>query len=80
MDKTVPESATFYVRGALNRALSITKQDAEEIRKHLAEHPELPHTIKMSLMGAVEYHEQWLKEATAEFRNLPDGLRPNLDD
>jgi prefoldin subunit 5 len=78
MSTEIPRSAEFYVRTGLNRALEKVQDDIDKIKKAI-EHPEIVLSIKGSLENILSQHRQWYKEAVAEYRELPENIRPVKD-
>ena len=74
----VPQSAEWYVRSAIIKALIVNQSNVEAIRAALADKT-LAGTWASSYENIMAYELQWRREAWAEFEKLPDGLRPNLD-
>lgn len=72
----VPTEAVFYVRSGLDRAIHAMKREIKEAEQYIKLNPEMPTTVKGSLEGMIEYHQQWLAEAREAFRTLPVGLQP----
>lgn len=72
----IPESAEWYVRGAIDRSISHAQQQIEDTKKALTENPDIPATIRQSLENIIAYHQQWLDEAIVEFKKLPKEILP----
>lgn len=89
----VPESAAWYVRTALDRAIRKSQEDVEQSKKFLTrldereksgtfdseDKKEYLDEIRESARGMLNYQEQWLREAKQAFAQLPDALRPNME-
>jgi hypothetical protein len=85
----VPDSAAFYVRNALDRAIRQAKEVIDKNQKFLVKmastpKPNVPaeyiEEMTSSAKFIIDYQRQWLREAQAEFAKLPDALRPPTDD
>lgn len=71
----VSQSAEFYVKTGLARALVTNNKSIESIVEILKEE-KLPGTIRNSFEGLLAHERQWQREAVEMFLGLPDELRP----
>lgn len=75
----IQQSAAFYLRGALNRALTANQLDIE-VMETAIEDEDCPGIYKDQFRGLVAYQKQWRREAMEEFRSFPESIRPLLED
>ena len=74
---SIPRSSTYYVRTALQMALSHQRDKLtwlESIRDN--ENEPVPPMYASMLTSEISYTKQWLREATEEFNTLPRDIKP----
>jgi hypothetical protein len=74
---SIPRSSTYYVRTALQMALSHQRDKLtwlESIRDN--ENEPVPPMYASMLTSEISYTKQWLREATEEFNTLPSDIKP----
>lgn len=74
----IPKSSSYYVRTALQMALSHQRDKLlwlETIRDNKDE--PVPPMYAGMLTSEIAYTRQWLREATEEFAKLPDDVKPD---
>ena len=75
----IPDSAAFYVRGSLNRALQEMRELIENSKKVLADPTNYEALAVSMAQGSMHHWRQWYKESVAEFRQFPESIRPDKD-
>lgn len=76
-DHIVPQSAEFYVKTAIGRALHSTMEQLDML-EWVANHAEASESHKDQARGLHRHSVQWFKEAVVEFKNLDPELVPDL--
>lgn len=84
----VPDSAAFFIRGGLDRAIRQVKREISQNEKFVlrmeTDKPDVPEDVLEEMIAQanwmIEHNRQWLREATAEFAKLPRQLAPDLSD
>lgn len=75
-DHIVPQSAEFYIKGALIKSL-LGVMSQNEMLEEIINHPDSAHTWREQARGLHNYNVQWFKEAVEEFKKLDPELTPN---
>lgn len=77
----VNRNQAFYVRAMLRRGLITTLADVANIRRTLDEYgSEVPGFMRLSLENAADHSQQLMAEAVDVFKDLPEEIRPVLND
>ncbi|MEU4066641.1 hypothetical protein AB0F25_30385 [Streptomyces wedmorensis] len=77
----VTKSQVFYVRSILARGLAATLDNVIAGRHVLNKFgDDIPGFLKMSIEGSTKFSQQLFAEAVKEFGDLPDEIRPELDE
>lgn len=74
----IPDSAAFYVRGSLNRALEQARETLE-LSQQAIDSPDCDNMTRVIARGNKRHIGQWYKEATKEFRKFPESIKPDSD-
>lgn len=82
----VTDAQAWYIKTGLNRAIILAREQIANSEKRIESlerqlSPENPdneyiRSFIADATGAKEYHEQWLREATAMYKTLPQELQP----